>query len=67
MQTDKSSIQKLVGASNYTIWAMRMESVLTKEHTNVIIDTDDVSNEINSEALSSLRLCLDDGPLLQIV
>ncbi|POS82106.1 hypothetical protein EPUL_006658 [Erysiphe pulchra] len=43
-----------------------MEAVLRKEMTNIVLETDDVSQEINSSALSSIQLCLDDGPLLQV-
>ncbi|POS81899.1 hypothetical protein EPUL_006831, partial [Erysiphe pulchra] len=43
-----------------------MEAVLRKEMTNIIIETDDVTPETNSSALSSIQLCLDDGPLLQV-
>ncbi|POS82066.1 hypothetical protein EPUL_005677, partial [Erysiphe pulchra] len=43
-----------------------MEAVLTKVHSNITIDTDGVSPEINSAALSSIQLCLEDGPLLQV-
>ncbi|POS81666.1 hypothetical protein EPUL_006205, partial [Erysiphe pulchra] len=43
-----------------------IEAILTKEHSNIIIDTDEVSPETNSAALSSIQLCLEDGPLLQV-
>ncbi|POS81764.1 hypothetical protein EPUL_006788, partial [Erysiphe pulchra] len=43
-----------------------MEAVLRKEMTNIVLETDEVSEEINSSALSSIQLCLDDGPLLQV-
>ncbi|POS83141.1 hypothetical protein EPUL_004929, partial [Erysiphe pulchra] len=65
MSVDKSSIKKLQGSENYAIWAIRMEAVLHKEMTNIIIETDDVPPEINSSALSVIQHCLDDGPLLQ--
>ncbi|KHJ32982.1 hypothetical protein EV44_g5489 [Erysiphe necator] len=43
-----------------------MEVLLRKEMTNIISETDDVSPEINSSALSSKQLCLDNGPLTQV-
>ncbi|POS82313.1 hypothetical protein EPUL_006480 [Erysiphe pulchra] len=66
MNSDQTNFQKLRGSENYTIWAIRMEAVLTKENSNIIIDTDEVSPETNSAALSSIQLCLEDGPLLQV-
>ncbi|RKF62124.1 hypothetical protein OnM2_035107 [Erysiphe neolycopersici] len=66
MNSDKSPIKKLQGSENYAIWAIRMEAILRKELTNDIIDTNIVTLEVNSSAFSSIQLCIEDGPLLQI-
>lgn len=66
MNTEKSQFKKLQGSDNYSIWAIRMEAILRKESINDIIETDVVTQEVNSSALASIQLCIDDGPLLQI-
>ncbi|POS85201.1 hypothetical protein EPUL_003767, partial [Erysiphe pulchra] len=43
-----------------------MEAILRKEGTYIITETDDVTPDMNSSALSTIQLCLDDGPLLQV-
>ncbi|RKF54262.1 hypothetical protein OnM2_099011 [Erysiphe neolycopersici] len=43
-----------------------IEAVLRKELTNKIIQTDDVTPEMNSSALSTIQFCLDDRSFLQV-
>jgi hypothetical protein len=67
MSTEKISIQKLKGAINYEVWALRTKSLLTKEGLiKAITDGPPISCEENDKALANLRLLLEDGPLLQI-
>jgi hypothetical protein len=66
-------IQKLVRSSNWDIWAIRMEAVLTeKGYLDVITNTpkeEQLKNPVYIEkaakALAYIRLALADGPLLQ--
>ena len=55
---------KLTGSANYPIWALRMTAFLTKEALNAVIASNEVSDEINSKALSNIQLLIKDGPLL---
>jgi len=66
MGSDKITMTKLTGSTNYPIWALRMAAFLTKEFLNAIIIADKVSDDINSKALSNIQLLIEDGPLLQI-
>ena len=71
-------VPKLKGSSNYDMWALRIEAVLIQQdcYEIIIIDLEELEKNKNSEsyqklknseikALSTLRLSLDDGPLLQ--
>lgn len=72
-------IPKLRGSSNYDIWALRIESILTKEGCSAIMQIEPSSlnlekyseaqlitlKEMEAKALSVIRLSLEDGPLLQ--
>jgi predicted GNAT family N-acyltransferase len=73
-------IQKLQGSSNWELWAIRMEAVLTeKGYYDVMtptdyMETDDHSPEQQAahierqsrgkKAIAYIRLALSDGPLL---
>ncbi|RKF56895.1 hypothetical protein OnM2_078049, partial [Erysiphe neolycopersici] len=57
---------KLKGTENYALWALRMTAYLRRQGLKDIIETDEVSDEINENALADIELCLEDGPLLQI-
>ena len=68
-------IPKLKGSSNYDIWAIRLEALLTKEGFLDVITTDlnnytEVErNNLAQKALqcsSYILLTLEDGPLLQV-
>jgi len=72
-------VPKLIGNSNYDIWALRIESLLVKEGCYSIMtinpadltlarysqDQLDELKQLEGKALSIIRLSLEDGPLLQ--
>ena len=66
--SDRISIQKLKGASNYEVWALRTEAFLIKEGLKDAISSDlfDLEEDINDKALANIKLLVEDGPLLQI-
>jgi gag-polypeptide of LTR copia-type len=66
--SDRISIQKLKGASNYEVWALRTEAFLIKEGLKEAISSDlfDLEEDINDKALANIKLLVEDGPLLQI-
>jgi len=68
MASEKVTIQKLKGASNYEVWALRTESYLIKEGLKEAIQNSPplVSQSDNDKTLANIRLLLEDGPLLQI-
>ena len=68
MASEKIAIKKLVGSSNYEIWALRTEAFLIKEGLKDAITKPitEISQEINDKALATIRLLIEDGPLLQI-
>ncbi|KAF5201337.1 hypothetical protein FRX31_009076, partial [Thalictrum thalictroides] len=57
---------KLKGTENYALWALRMTAYLRRQGLKDIIESDEVSDETNENALADIELCLEDGPLLQI-
>ena len=68
-------IPKLKGSSNYDIWAIRLEALLTKEGFTEVINininnyTEVERNNLAQKALqcsSYILLTLEDGPLLQV-
>ena len=66
--SDRISIQKLKGASNYKVWALRTEAFLIKEGLKEAISSNlfDLEEDINDKALANIKLLVEDGPLLQI-
>ena len=66
MSSESNVIQKLVGSSNYTIWALRMKALLVDRGLKAIITTDDVSDDVNDRALAAIQLFISDGPLLHV-
>jgi len=71
-------VPKLKGSSNYDIWALRIRSILVQQDCSDILDippSDLTSDqypdtfiklkEKESKALATIRLSLEDGPLLQ--
>ena len=64
----KTTIVKLKGASNYEVWALRIDSVLIKEGLKeaIINSPPNVEQEKDEKALADIRLLIEDGPLLQI-
>ena len=67
-------ISRLQGSSNWELWAIRMEAVLTeKGYYNVMIPATEpiaeadliLRNDRAKRALAYIRLALSDGPLLQ--
>ena len=67
MASEKISISRLKGIENYEVWAIRMTSLLTKEGViNTIHGVTDISTSDSEKALATIRLSLEDGPLLQI-
>jgi len=64
MSSEKITVQKLKGASNYEVWALRMKSLLIKEGLEKAIETANHSD--SAKALANIHLLCEDGPLLQI-
>lgn len=65
--SDKTSIPKLEGSSNYDIWAIRMRALLTEKGYGKCLDPEiiDTPLEEQDKATALIRLALKDGPLLQ--
>jgi hypothetical protein len=62
-----SMIARLSGQSNYDIWSIRIEAVLTEKGLLSTINPDNtVTEELDQKGLAMIRLSLDDGPLLQV-
>ena len=62
-----ATIPKLKGTSNYEVWALRVKSYLIKEGLAISSNGDiQIHQETNNKALASLRLLIEDRPLLQI-
>jgi transposase InsO family protein len=62
-----SMIARLSGQSNYDIWSIRIEAVLTEKGLLSTIKPDTiVTEELDQKGLAMIRLSLDDGPLLQV-
>ena len=65
-------IQKLAGSSNWDLWSIRMQAVLTeKGYLDIMINPPTAEKEANAEyieksarAAAYIRLALADGPLL---
>ena len=67
MSTEKMTIAKLQGISNYETWALRVDAYLIREAQREAITSSEVVNPtLNDKALANIRLLLGDGPLLQI-
>jgi len=65
--SDRISIQKLKGASNYEVWALRTEAFLIKEGLKDAITFPNlIDQEQINKALANIKLLVEDGPLLQI-
>ncbi len=71
---DIFKIPKLQGSSNWDIWSIKIEALLTKEgYFKVIVsdlndlpdDERDTLQEKAEKATSLIKLALGDGPLLQ--
>lgn len=65
MSSEKITIQKLKGASNYEVWALRMKSLLIKEGLESAISAN-ANHPDSAKALANIHLLCEDGPLLQI-
>ena len=68
MSTDKISIPKLKGISNYETWALRVCAFLTREGQRPAISQipPQIEQDLNDKALANIQLTVEDGPLLQI-
>jgi hypothetical protein len=65
--SEKISITKLTGQSNYEVWSLRVQSLLVERSlSNAIEDGASLKTEIDQKALANIRLTIEDGPLLQI-
>ena len=65
--SEKISIPKLIGQSNYEVWSLRVESLLVKGSLGDAIKEEATPKpEIDQKALANIRLTIEDGPLLQI-
>ena len=71
--SEKLSISKLKGQANYAIWKLRTQSLLTERgFISALLVTSNTSTnstkalEIDSKALATIVLLVEDGPLLQI-
>jgi hypothetical protein len=65
--SEKISITKLTGQSNYEVWSLRVQSLLVERSlSNAIVDGASLKTETDQKALATIRLTIEDGPLLQI-
>ena len=65
--SEKISITKLTGQSNYEVWSLRVQSLLVERSlSNATVDGASLKTEIDQKALATIRLTIEDGPLLQI-
>ena len=64
MALNKITIPKLKRSENYPIQVIRISIILTKEGQNTIITTNNISNSINTKALSNIQLYIKDSLLL---
>jgi hypothetical protein len=65
--SDKISICKLIGQSNYEVWSLRVQSLLVHGSlSDAIAEGTSPKKEIDQKALANIRLTIEDGPLLQI-
>ena len=64
-ETKSLNITKLLGASNYEIWKIRITTYMIREGTNTAIMSD-INDDKNDKALATINLLIEDGPLLQI-
>ena len=65
--SEKISITKLTGQSNYEVWSLQVQSLLIKRSlSNAIVDRASLKTETDQKALATIRLTIEDGPLLQI-
>ena len=65
--SDKISICKLIGQSNYEVWSLRVQSLLVHGSlSDAIVEGVSPKPEIDQKALANIRLTIEDGPLLQI-
>ena len=64
--TIKYDFGKPKGSANYEVWSIRAQAALQKEGKwKVITATTATTDSSNIEALATLRLIIEDGPLLQ--
>ena len=65
--SEKISITKLTGQSNYEVWSLRVQSLLVERSlSNAIVDGASLKTETDQKALATIRLTIEAGPLLQI-
>jgi hypothetical protein len=65
--SDKISICKLIGQSNYEVWSLWVQSLLVHGSlSDAIAEGTSPKKEIDQKALANIRLTIEDGPLLQI-
>ena len=65
--SDKISITKLIGQSNYEVWSLQVQSLLVKGSlSDAIVEETTPKPEVDQKALANIRLTIEDGPLLQI-
>ena len=64
--SDKISFPKLKGQYDFKIWKLRTEALLERENTIQSITETTFNPAVDKKALSTIRLLVEDGPLLQI-
>jgi hypothetical protein len=65
--TEKVTIPKLKGTSNYEVWALCTDAFLIKEGLKDAITSPNlIDQEQINKALANIKLLVEDGPLLQI-
>ena len=65
--SEKISITKLTGQSNYEVWSLRVQSLLVKGSlSNAIVEGASLETDDDQKALANIRLTIEDGPLLHI-
>ena len=64
--SERISIEKLKGALNYEVYAIRTQSYFIKYDLYKAIIDDDIDDTLDLKTRANIDLLVKDGPLLQI-
>ena len=76
MSSTKSEIEKFNGKNNFELWKLKMRDLLVQQGLQRALDgkrkkpltiTDDEWEDLDAKALSTIRLCLADDVLFNII